>query len=118
VGRRGPLPLSPSSTGGRDPPCACFVGDLPFFEPRRFGLSVSETYHRASLPTKTRYFPRLLWRHICRQNQLGEADAIVYVTSGPKDAGEYVMDTNTLLIILVVIFLFGGFGFYGRGRWF
>ena len=28
------------------------------------------------------------------------------------------MDTNTLLIILVVIFLFGGFGFYGRGRWF
>jgi hypothetical protein len=36
----------------------------------------------------------------------------------PRDAGEYVMDTNTLLIILVVIFLFGGFGFYGRGRWF
>jgi hypothetical protein len=35
-----------------------------------------------------------------------------------EDAGEYVMDTNTLLIILVVIFLFGGFGFYGRGRWF
>jgi hypothetical protein len=28
------------------------------------------------------------------------------------------MDTNTLLIILVVIFLCGGFGFYGRGRWF
>jgi hypothetical protein len=28
------------------------------------------------------------------------------------------MDTNTLLIIVVVIFLFGGFGFYGRGRWF
>jgi hypothetical protein len=42
----------------------------------------------------------------------------VYVTSGPKNAGEYVMDTNTLLIILVVIFLFGGFGFYERGRWF
>jgi hypothetical protein len=28
------------------------------------------------------------------------------------------MDTNTLLIIVVVIFLFGGFGYYGRGRWF
>ncbi len=28
------------------------------------------------------------------------------------------MDTNTLLIILVVIFLFGGVGYYGRGRWF
>jgi hypothetical protein len=28
------------------------------------------------------------------------------------------MDTNTLLIILVVIFLCGGFGFYGRGRWY
>jgi hypothetical protein len=42
----------------------------------------------------------------------------VYVTSCPEDAGEYVMDTNSLLIILVVIFLFGGFGFYGRGRWF
>jgi len=28
------------------------------------------------------------------------------------------MDTNTLLIIIVVIFLCGGFGFYGRGRWF
>jgi hypothetical protein len=28
------------------------------------------------------------------------------------------METNTLVIILVVIFLFGGFGFYGRGRWF
>ena len=32
--------------------------------------------------------------------------------------GGTVMDTNTLLIILVVIFLCGGFGFYGRGRWF
>jgi hypothetical protein len=28
------------------------------------------------------------------------------------------MDTNTLLIIVLVIFLFGGFGYYGRGRWF
>jgi hypothetical protein len=28
------------------------------------------------------------------------------------------MDTNTLLIIVVVIFLFGGFGLYARGRWF
>jgi hypothetical protein len=28
------------------------------------------------------------------------------------------MDTNTLLIIVVVIFLFGGFGWYGRGRWY
>jgi len=28
------------------------------------------------------------------------------------------MDTNTLLIIVVLIFLFGGFGYYGRGRWF
>jgi len=28
------------------------------------------------------------------------------------------MDTNTLLIIIVVIFLLGGFGFYGRGRWY
>jgi len=28
------------------------------------------------------------------------------------------MDTNTLLIIVVVVILFGGFGFYGRGRWF
>ena len=28
------------------------------------------------------------------------------------------MDTNTLLIILLVIFLCGGFGYYGRGRWF
>jgi hypothetical protein len=28
------------------------------------------------------------------------------------------MDTNTLLIIVIVIFLCGGFGFYGRGRWF
>ena len=29
-----------------------------------------------------------------------------------------IMDTNTLLIIVVIIFLFGGFGWYGRGRWF
>ena len=36
----------------------------------------------------------------------------------PKTQESTVMDTNTLLIILVVIFLFGGFGFYGRGRWF
>lgn len=28
------------------------------------------------------------------------------------------MDTNTLLIILLVIFLCGGFGYYGRGRWY
>ena len=28
------------------------------------------------------------------------------------------MDTNTLLIIVTVIFLCAGFGFYGRGRWF
>jgi hypothetical protein len=27
------------------------------------------------------------------------------------------MDANTLLIILLAIFLFGGFGYYGRGRW-
>jgi hypothetical protein len=61
---------------GAGTPCGCFVRDLLFVEPRRFGLSVSETYHRASLPTKTRYFPRLLWRRICRQSQLSEADAI------------------------------------------
>jgi hypothetical protein len=36
----------------------------------------------------------------------------------PKTKESTTMDTNTLLIILVVIFLFGGFGFYGRGRWF
>ena len=36
----------------------------------------------------------------------------------PKTQETTAMDTNTLLIILVVIFLFGGFGFYGRGRWF
>ncbi len=36
----------------------------------------------------------------------------------PKTQEGTVMDTNTLLIILVVIFLCGGFGFYGRGRWF
>jgi hypothetical protein len=36
----------------------------------------------------------------------------------PKPRKVTTMDTNTLLIILVVIFLFGGFGFYGRGRWF
>jgi hypothetical protein len=35
-----------------------------------------------------------------------------------KLRGDMAMDTNTLLIIVVVIFLFGGFGFYGRGRWF
>jgi hypothetical protein len=35
-----------------------------------------------------------------------------------KTSESTAMDTNTLLIILVVIFLFGGFGFYGRGRWF
>ena len=29
-----------------------------------------------------------------------------------------IMDTNTLLVILVVIFVLGGFGFYGRGRWY
>jgi hypothetical protein len=27
------------------------------------------------------------------------------------------MDTNTLLIILIVLVVLGG-GFYGRGRWF
>ena len=36
----------------------------------------------------------------------------------PKTQETTTMDTNTILIILVVIFLFGGFGFYGRGRWF
>jgi len=35
-----------------------------------------------------------------------------------ENLGSTAMDTNTLLIIVVVIFLFGGFGFYGRGRWF
>jgi len=25
---------------------------------------------------------------------------------------------ETILIVVVVIFLFGGFGYYGRGRWF
>jgi len=28
------------------------------------------------------------------------------------------MDVNTLLLILLVVFLLGGFGYYGRGRWF
>lgn len=28
------------------------------------------------------------------------------------------VDTNTLLTIILVIFLFGAFGWYGRGRWF
>ncbi len=36
----------------------------------------------------------------------------------PKTQESTAMDTNTLLIIVVVIFLCGGFGFYGRGRWF
>jgi hypothetical protein len=36
----------------------------------------------------------------------------------PKTQESTAMDTNTLLINVVVIFLFGGFGFYGRGRWF
>jgi hypothetical protein len=54
----------------------------------------------------------------CRHDQLSEADVISLRDVAPEHAGEYVMDTNTLLIILVVIFLFGGFGFYGRGRWF
>jgi hypothetical protein len=40
------------------------------------------------------------------------------IASRSEKSGNTVMDTNTLLIILVVIFLFGGFGFYGRGRWF
>ena len=35
-----------------------------------------------------------------------------------RDREIIVMDTNTLLIIIVVIFLFGGVGYYGRGRWF
>jgi hypothetical protein len=35
-----------------------------------------------------------------------------------ESPGTTTIDTNTLLIILVVIFLFGGFGYYGRGRWF
>jgi hypothetical protein len=30
---------------------------------------------------------------------------------------EATMDTNTLLIILVILFVLGG-GFYGRGRWY
>jgi hypothetical protein len=54
----------------------------------------------------------------CGHDQLSKADVICLRDVAAKDAGEYVMDTNTLLIILVVIFLFGGFGFYGRGRWF
>jgi hypothetical protein len=42
----------------------------------------------------------------------------IYREPRPKTSESAAMDTNTLLIILVVIFLFGGFGFYGRGRWF
>ena len=42
----------------------------------------------------------------------------LYRVSCPKDWETAVMDTNTLLIIIVVIFLLGGFGFYGRGRWY
>jgi hypothetical protein len=41
-----------------------------------------------------------------------------YRPSRRKTQETTTMDTNTLLIILVVIFLFGGFGYYGRGRWF
>jgi hypothetical protein len=42
----------------------------------------------------------------------------IYRQARAKTSESTAMDTNTLLIILVVIFLFGGFGFYGRGRWF
>jgi hypothetical protein len=46
---------------------------------------------------------------------LANTASIVCLDDNP---GECPMDTNTLLIIVVLIFLFGGFGFYGRGRWF
>jgi len=46
------------------------------------------------------------------------ADARVPSSVLPKKREIMVMDTNTLLIIIVVIFLFGGFGWYGRGRWY
>ena len=47
-----------------------------------------------------------------------KADAKKLSRARTENLGTPAMDTNTLLIILVVIFLFGGFGFYGRGRWF
>jgi len=49
---------------------------------------------------------------------LSKADAEKLSHIALKTQESTIMDTNTLLIILVVIFLFGGFGFYGRGRWF
>jgi hypothetical protein len=42
----------------------------------------------------------------------------IYRKLRPPTLESTAMDTNTLLVILVGIFLFGGFGFYGRGRWF
>jgi hypothetical protein len=38
--------------------------------------------------------------------------------SAPFSARRNTMDTNTLLIILLVLFVLGGGGLYGRGRWY
>jgi len=50
------------------------------------------------------------------------AQAGIQMRTWPRDAAKFkestTVDTNTLLIIIVVIFLFGGFGWYGRGRWY
>jgi hypothetical protein len=71
-----------------------------------------------SLLGERRYFPNL-WRHqLFRHIQSSKANAKNLSQAAPKTSESTAMDTNTLLIILVVIFLFGGFGFYGRGRWF
>jgi hypothetical protein len=72
----------------------------------------------STLLVERRCFPSLSSRRLSRHSELNKADAEQLSHIALKTQESTIMDTNTLLIILVVIFLFGGFGFYGRGRWF
>ncbi len=48
----------------------------------------------------------------------GDWSATCLATRRTQRVENPIMDTNTILVVIVVIFLFGGFGWYGRGRWF
>lgn len=78
------------------------------------GVAVSAT----SMLAEREYFPSLCERRFSDHGGSRKAEAEIYRASRQETQESTAMDTNTLLIILVVILLFGGFGFYGRGRWF